>query len=104
MCTRQFEQVDVFGENIYEGNPLAVVVNSEGLTLPEMKRFSLWTNLSETVFLLPPTSTEADYKVRIFTPTEELPFAGHPTLGACHAFINYSKVIYSMLFLVRHFR
>jgi PhzF family phenazine biosynthesis protein len=84
---RRFLQVDVFGEHPYEGNPLAVVVDAEGLTTAEMQAFAHWTNLSETTFLLSPTHTEADYRMRIFTPTEELPFAGHPTLGSASAWL-----------------
>ena len=82
---RRFAQVDVFASEPYSGNPLAVVVDAEGLEPAEMQRFARWTNLSETTFLLPPTDPRADYRVRIFTPTEELPFAGHPTLGSAHA-------------------
>ncbi|HEU0300908.1 MAG TPA: PhzF family phenazine biosynthesis protein [Longimicrobium sp.] len=84
---RRFQQVDVFSPHPYSGNPLAVVVDGEGLTTEEMQHFSRWTNLSETTFLLPPTSPEADYRVRIFTLARELPFAGHPTLGSCHAWL-----------------
>ncbi len=82
---RRFEQVDVFGAEPYRGNPLAVVVDGDGLTDAEMQRFANWTNLSETTFLLPPTHPDADYRVRIFTGSHEMPFAGHPTLGSCHA-------------------
>jgi len=89
---RRFVQVDVFGENSYRGNPLAVVVDAEGLTTSDMQTFAKWTNLSETTFLLPPTDTSADYGVRIFTPTEELPFAGHPTLGSAHAWLTNGGV------------
>jgi PhzF family phenazine biosynthesis protein len=89
---RRFVQVDVFGENPYRGNPLAVVVNAEGLTTSGMQTFAKWTNLSETTFLLPPTHASADYQVRIFTPTEELPFAGHPTLGSTHAWLTNGGV------------
>jgi predicted PhzF superfamily epimerase YddE/YHI9 len=84
---RRFVQVDVFGDEPFFGNPLAVVVDSEGLSTAEMQTFAAWTNLSETTFLLPPTNPEGDYRVRIFTPTEELPFAGHPTLGSAHAWL-----------------
>lgn len=80
---RRFAQVDVFTEVPYRGNPLAVVIDGEGLSTEAMQRFANWTNLSETTFLLPPTEPSADYCVRIFTPTVELPFAGHPTLGSC---------------------
>jgi PhzF family phenazine biosynthesis protein len=72
----------------YRGNPLAVVVDGTGLSTVEMQRFAHWTNLSETTFLLAPTRPEADYSVRIFTPSNELPFAGHPTLGSCHAWLE----------------
>ena len=85
---RRFLQVDVFGEHPYEGNPLAVVIDAEGLTTAEMQAFAHWTNLSETTFLLSPTHADADYRVRIFTPTEELPFAGHPTLGSAAAWLT----------------
>ena len=87
MRQRPFLQVDVFTPDAYFGNPLAVVLDAEGLTTEEMQRFANWMNLSETSFLLPPTTTAADYRVRIFTPTLELPFAGHPTLGSCHAWL-----------------
>ena len=89
---RRFVQVDVFGENPYRGNPLAVVVDAEGLTTSGMQTFAKWTNLTETTFLLPPTHASADYRVRIFTPTEELPFAGHPTLGSAHAWLTNGGV------------
>jgi PhzF family phenazine biosynthesis protein len=84
---RRFQQVDVFSPEPFRGNPLAVVLDAEGLSTEEMQDFSRWTNLSETTFLLPPTSPEADYRVRIFTLARELPFAGHPTLGSCHAWL-----------------
>ncbi|HEX4982670.1 MAG TPA: PhzF family phenazine biosynthesis protein [Ilumatobacteraceae bacterium] len=82
---RRFRQVDVFTDDPYRGNPVAVVLDGDGLTTAEMQRFANWTNLSETTFVLPPTTPEGDYRVRIFTPALELPFAGHPTLGTCHA-------------------
>jgi PhzF family phenazine biosynthesis protein len=85
---RRFAQVDVFGTGPCSGNPVAVVLDAEGLSTEEMQRFSRWTNLSETTFVLPPSSPEADYRVRIFTPALELPFAGHPTLGTCHAWLE----------------
>ncbi len=85
---RPFRQVDVFSSVPYAGNPVAVVLDSSGLTTEEMQRFAHWTNLSETTFVLPPTDPGADYRVRIFTPTMELPFAGHPTLGTCHAWLG----------------
>jgi PhzF family phenazine biosynthesis protein len=82
---RRFRQVDVFTDVAYRGNPVAVVLDGDGLSTEEMQRFANWTNLSETTFVLPPTTPECDYRVRIFTPVAELPFAGHPTLGTCHA-------------------
>jgi PhzF family phenazine biosynthesis protein len=82
---RPFSQVDVFTTVPYQGNPVAVVLDGGGLSTEEMQRFARWTNLSETTFVLPATEPEADYRVRIFTPVLELPFAGHPTLGTCHA-------------------
>jgi PhzF family phenazine biosynthesis protein len=85
---RRFCQLDVFTAEPYRGNPLAVVLDAEGLTTEAMQRFAAWTNLSETTFLLPPTTPDADYRVRIFTPSAELPFAGHPTLGTCHAWLT----------------
>jgi PhzF family phenazine biosynthesis protein len=85
---RQFCQVDVFTATPYLGNPLAVVLDADGLTTADMQRFASWTNLSETTFLLAPGDDRADYQVRIFTPTRELPFAGHPTLGSCHAWLE----------------
>jgi PhzF family phenazine biosynthesis protein len=84
---RPFQQVDVFTTVPYAGNPVAVVLDADGITTEEMQRFARWMNLSETTFVLPPTSAEADYRVRIFTPVLELPFAGHPTLGTCHAWL-----------------
>jgi PhzF family phenazine biosynthesis protein len=85
---RRFEQLDVFATSPFSGNPLAVVVDGDGLSAEEMQRFANWTNLSETTFLLPPTNPGADYRVRIFTTTRELPFAGHPTLGSCRAWLD----------------
>ena len=84
---RRFAQVDVFTATPLKGNPLAVVIDAGGLSDDEMAAFANWTNLSETTFLLPPTDPGADYRVRIFTPGGELPFAGHPTLGSAHAFL-----------------
>jgi PhzF family phenazine biosynthesis protein len=86
---RPFRQVDVFGATAYDGNPLAVVLEGSGLTTEAMQNFANWTNLSETTFVLPATEPTADYRVRIFTPTVELPFAGHPTLGTCHAWLEH---------------
>jgi PhzF family phenazine biosynthesis protein len=85
---RPFRQVDVFASTPYSGNPVAVVLDGDGLDTDEMQRFAHWTNLSETTFVLPPTTAGADYRVRIFTPVAELPFAGHPTLGTCHAWLE----------------
>lgn len=85
---RRFSQVDVFGSGGCSGNPVAVVLDAEGMSGEEMQRFASWTNLAETTFVLPPTRPEADYRVRIFTPVLELPFAGHPTLGTCHAWLE----------------
>jgi PhzF family phenazine biosynthesis protein len=85
---RQFRQVDVFTDTPYFGNPLAVVLGAEGLSDEQMRQFANWTNLSETTFVLPPRASEADYLVRIFTPASELPFAGHPTLGTCYAWLE----------------
>ena len=84
---RPYVEVDVFAA-AYRGNPLAVVLDGAGLADAEMQRFANWTNFSETTFLLPPTHPDADYRVRIFTTTVELPFAGHPTLGTCHAWLG----------------
>jgi PhzF family phenazine biosynthesis protein len=84
---RVFRQVDVFTSVPYMGNPVAVVLDGSGLTTAQMQHFAHWTNLSETTFVLPPSVPGADYAVRIFTPTLELPFAGHPTLGTCHAWL-----------------
>lgn len=88
MKTRAFKQIDVFTAVPYRGNPLAVVLDGTELDDAAMQRFAHWTNLSETTFLLPPTDDRADYRVRIFTPGGELPFAGHPTLGSCHAWLQ----------------
>ena len=85
---RPFAQVDVFMTEPGLGNPVAVVLDGGGLSTDEMQRFARWTNLSETTFLLPPTDPGADYRVRIFHPEAELPFAGHPTLGSCHAWLE----------------
>jgi PhzF family phenazine biosynthesis protein len=84
---RPFHQLDVFSAVPLKGNPLAVVHAAQGLDDTTMAAFARWTNLSETTFLLPPTDPAADYRVRIFTPGGELPFAGHPTLGSCHAWL-----------------
>jgi PhzF family phenazine biosynthesis protein len=83
-----FTQVDVFTDQPLRGNPLAVVHGADGLSDEQMQAFAQWTNLSETTFLLQPGDPAADYRVRIFTPGGELPFAGHPTLGSCHAWLG----------------
>jgi PhzF family phenazine biosynthesis protein len=88
MSQHPFKQVDVFSSQANLGNPLAVVLEANGLSDQQMQRFASWTNLSETTFVLPPTTPDADYAVRIFTPVRELPFAGHPTLGTCHAWLE----------------
>ena len=85
---RDFRKVDVFTTTPYYGNPVAVVLDGTGLTTDQMQRFAHWTNLSETTFVLPPSGPDADYRVRIFTPVAELPFAGHPTLGTCPAWLE----------------
>jgi len=82
-----FQQVDVFTQVPLKGNPLAVVIGADGLSDAQMAAFANWTNLSETTFLLKPAAPQADYRVRIFTPSRELPFAGHPTLGSCHVWL-----------------
>lgn len=86
--TRPFKLVDVFGRGDFSGNPLAVIADAEGLDTDAMQRITRWLNLSETTFLLPPTIKGADYRARIFTLERELPFAGHPTLGTCHAWLE----------------
>lgn len=86
--TRRFAQVDVFTDTPTLGNPVAVVLDDAGLTTDEMQRFTNWTNLSEATFIGPSSSDDADYSVRIFCPGRELPFAGHPTLGTCHAWLT----------------
>lgn len=84
----RFKQVDVFTRTPFRGNPVAVVLESGGLSSEEMQRIAAWTNLSETTFVLPPTSSAANYRLRIFTPRAELPFAGHPTIGSAHAVLE----------------
>jgi PhzF family phenazine biosynthesis protein len=86
--SRSFTQVDVFTTTPYRGNPVAVVLDGAGLSSEQMQQFARWTNLSETTFVVPSTAADADYQVRIFTPVAELPFAGHPTLGTCHAWLT----------------
>ena len=88
---RPYQVVDVFTTAPYMGNPVAVVLEAGGLTTEQMQQFAHWTNLSETTFVLAPEHPEADYRVRIFTPVSELPFAGHPTLGTCHAWLEESR-------------
>jgi PhzF family phenazine biosynthesis protein len=87
MARRRFQQVDVFTARPGRGNPVAVVLDGEGLSDEEMQAFAAWTNLSETTFVLPPADPGADYRLRIWTPGGELPFAGHPTLGTAHAWL-----------------
>src|SRR3954447_7018282 len=89
---RAFSQVNVFSSEAYLGNPLAVVHDADGLSDEAMLRFAAWTNLSETTFLVAPTDEGADYGVRIFTPGTELPFAGHPTIGSAHAWLEAGGV------------
>jgi PhzF family phenazine biosynthesis protein len=88
MANHIFRQVDVFTAVAFKGNPLAVVLDGESLTNQQMAAIANWTNLSETTFLVKPTDPKADYRVRIFTPERELPFAGHPTLGTCHVWLS----------------
>lgn len=87
---RDFAQVDVFGARAFKGNPVAVIIDGQNLSQQEMQEIARWTNLSETTFILPSTTPEADYRLRIFTPTTELPFAGHPTLGSAHAWAAHT--------------
>lgn len=88
MATFQLSQINVFSIKPFAGNPVAVIHNAESLNEVEMSAIARWTNLSETTFLLPPSLSEADYRVRIFSPGGELPFAGHPTLGSCRAWLG----------------
>ena len=90
MTARTFMQIDVFTDTAYFGNPVGVVLEATGISDDEMQQVASWANLSETTFVLPPTEGGADYRVRIFTPVTELPFAGHPTLGTAHAWLAYS--------------
>jgi PhzF family phenazine biosynthesis protein len=85
---RRFQIVDVFGGERFKGNPVAVVAGADDLSMDEMQDIARWLNLSETTFLLQPSDPQADYHVRIFTLDRELPFAGHPTLGTCHAWLT----------------
>ena len=102
---RPFTQVDVFTATPYAGNPLAVVLDGTGLSDADMQRFARWTNLAETTFLLPPgpdaAAQGADYQVRIFTTTYEMPFAGHPTLGSCHAWLEHGGVPRNAQYIVQ---
>lgn len=99
--SRPFHQVDVFSSQAYRGNPLAVVLDAQDLDAATMQGFANWTNLSETTFLLPPQDPSADYRVRIFTGTEEFPFAGHPTLGSAHTWLEGGGVPKSGGYLVQ---
>ena len=92
MTSRPLTQVDVFSTLPFRGNPVAVVHAADGLDDATMRAFARWTNLFETVFLLAPTAPGADYRLRIFTPESELPLAGHPTLGAAHAWLGAGGV------------
>ena len=89
MNKRPFKQVDVFTVSPFSGNPVAVVLDGSNFSDSQMMQFAKWTNLAETTFILPPQSSEADYSLRIFTTSRELPFAGHPTLGSCHAWLEH---------------
>src|SRR6185369_12371984 len=84
----RFQQVDVFTSVRFKGNPVAVVLDGERFSTEQMQEIANWTNLSETTFVLPPTDATADYRLRIFTPLAELPFAGHPTIGSARAILN----------------
>ena len=88
---RSYKVVDVFTSRPFMGNPVAVILDAEGLDTQEMQAIAGWTNLSETTFVLPPSSRDADYRLRIFTPLSELPFAGHPTLGSAHAILEAGR-------------
>jgi len=88
MPTLRFKQVDAFTARPFLGNPVAVVLGADDLTPEQMRRIAAWTNLSETTFVLKPTIPGPAYQLRIFTPTSELPFAGHPTIGSCHAVVE----------------
>jgi PhzF family phenazine biosynthesis protein len=90
-----FQQVDVFTDVPFKGNPVAVVLDAEGLSSAEMQAIANWTNLSETTFVLPPTDPSADYRLRIFTTRAELPFAGHPTIGSAHAVLGAGRATHS---------
>ena len=88
MTALRFKQVDAFTARPFFGNPVAVVLGADGLSTDEMQRIAAWTNLSETTFVLKPTIPGPAYRLRIFTPDHELPFAGHPTIGSCHAVVE----------------
>ncbi len=88
MLTVRFKQVDVFTQKSFLGNPAAVILDGESLNVEQMQRIAAWTNISETTFVLPPSTDGADYRLRIFTPKQELPFAGHPTIGSAHAVLE----------------
>src|SRR6266850_8409661 len=88
MPALRFKQVDVFTTRPFFGNPVAVILDAAGLDTETMQRIARWTNLSETTFVVPTTAADADYHVRIFTPHDELPFAGHPTVGTAHAVLD----------------
>lgn len=89
---RRFSQIDVFGLHAYGGNPVAVILDGDGLDTAQMQAIARWTNLSETTFVLPPTLADAHYRLRIFTPRQELPFAGHPSIGTAHALLDAGRV------------
>lgn len=92
MRSRRFRQIDVFASAPYRGNPVAVVIDGDGLGDEQMATFARWTNLSEATFIFPPRDPRADYRLRIFTAARELPFAGHPTLGSAHAWLEAGNV------------
>src|SRR5262245_53548822 len=98
---RPFRQVNVFSLDPLLGNPLAVIHAADGISEERMAGLARWTNLSETTFLLTPTKAAADYRVRIFTPGGELPFAGHPTLGTCHAWLAAGGAPHEPRFVVQ---
>jgi PhzF family phenazine biosynthesis protein len=100
-ANRRFMQMDVFSRQPMRGNPLAVVIDGDGLDEADMRAFARWTNLSETAFLLPPTAPNADYRVRIFTPRQELPFAGHPSVGSAYAAIEAGLVAADKTLLIQ---
>ena len=91
MATLRFQQVDAFTARPFFGNPVAVVLGADGLSSAAMQRIAAWTNLSETTFVCAPTDERADYRLRIFTPRRELPFAGHPTIGSAHAVLRHGR-------------